>query len=307
MVLTVTLNPAVDKNFLLPNLVIGQVNRVRSAVNIPGGKGINVARIIRQMRGEVIATGFLGGCAGNFIESTLKKSMECKFIKVSGETRSNINIIGEDGYVTEVLEPGPTILPEEVEIFLKRYQKLIMECEVIVLSGSVPKGIDTGIYKELIDLAKRKGKKVFLDSSRELLQKGIEAKPFFIKPNSRELEYVLGIKLNTTEQIVQAASMIREKGVENVLVSRGEKGSIYVGAEGNFLIKVPRIKAINTVGSGDSMVAVIAMGIEQGKSIPELLKTATAVSVANATTMQSGQIPLEKIMELETQVVIEEL
>lgn len=136
MILTVTLNPAVDKTYTAGELITGNVNRMRTAMSFAGGKGINVARVLRQYGQRVCATGFLGGYAGDFIEDTLlDKQVECQFIRVAEETRSSINILADNGYVTEILEPGPLVEEEQIGQFLELYEELIAECEIVVLSG----------------------------------------------------------------------------------------------------------------------------------------------------------------------------
>ena len=192
MILTVTLNPAVDKTYTAGELITGNVNRMRTAMSFPGGKGINVARVLRQYGQRVCATGFLGGYAGDFIEdSLLDKQVECQFIRVEGETRSNMNILADNGYVTEILEPGPLVEEEQLEQFLALYETLIEECEIVVISGSIGRGIPEDIYKTLIGKARFKGLRTMLDASGESLRAGMEAKPYFVKPNQKELEYRL--------------------------------------------------------------------------------------------------------------------
>lgn len=301
-IVTVTLNPAVDKTYFLPNLVLGQVNRIAEVKNIPGGKGINVAKMISQLGGEAVATGFLGGYTGSFVKDALKEKVECRFIEVIGETRSNINIVSEDGYVTEVLEPGPVIGKEELTAFFSQYSKLLEEGEVIVLSGSAAKGIPDTIYYDLIKTAKREGKKVLLDTSGELLKEGIKAAPFFLKPNIKELEFAVGYKLDNMEKVAQAADMLRRKGILNVCVSMGEKGVFFTGEAGRYLVQPPKIKAVNTVGCGDSLAAVIAMGVAKQEEMLPLLKRAVAISAVNALTLESGSISLEWVAQMENNV-----
>lgn len=166
MILTVTLNPAVDKTYTTGSLMLGQVNRMRTVNNIAGGKGINVAKILRQYGYEVMTAGFLGGYTGQFIEKCMEEiHAECRFTKVAGETRSSINIIAEDGYVTEVLEPGPTVSAQELERFMEDYKKAVGECGLVIMSGSVAKGIPADIYGQLVETGKEAGLRCILDTS----------------------------------------------------------------------------------------------------------------------------------------------
>ena len=151
MILTVTLNPAVDKTYTTGELITGHVNRMRTAMSLAGGKGVNVAKVLRQYEFPVCATGFLGGYAGEFIENDLRsRQAACHFVHVDGETRSNMNILADNGYVTEILEPGPEVKAEQFEQFLQQYDNLLSFCEVVVLSGSVARGLSDDVYALLI-------------------------------------------------------------------------------------------------------------------------------------------------------------
>lgn len=304
MILTVTLNPAVDKTYTLSNLVPGNVNRVETMVNLPGGKGINVARIAQQLGAEVTATGFLGGYSGRFIQDELEGSLNCSFVPIEGESRSSINILGKDGYVTEVLEPGPVISDREWQTFLKHYSELASEADIIVLSGSLAGGIPQDAYRVLIEMAKKQEKKVLLDTSMEALREGIAGLPYLIKPNRKELEYLMGRRLDSGEKLLEAGHYLQEKGIANVMISMGDKGFYFLGSGQAFLVRPPKIKAMNTVGCGDSLVAVVAMGIERREGLEAILRRASAVSAANAVTVESGIIPVEFIKGLEQEVKI---
>ncbi len=306
MILTVTLNPAVDKTYTTGTLMLGQVNRMRTVHNIAGGKGINVAKILRQYGYQVMTAGFLGGYTGQFIENCMQElQAQCCFTKVAGETRSSINIIAEDGYVTEILEPGPVVSAQELEHFLADYRKAVNECKLVVMSGSVAKGIPADIYGQLIAIAKEAGKKCVLDTSGEALLHGIEAAPYMIKPNQKELEYLVGHKLKDIGEVAAAAKELREKGISHVLVSMGKKGLLSVSENGVLWAKSPAVKAVNTVGCGDSVVASYAMSLLKGEDAHTALKWAAAISAANAATLESGDISLELAEELLEKIQIE--
>lgn len=306
MILTVTLNPAVDKTYTTGELITGHVNRMRTMMKIAGGKGINVTKILRQYGYEVCATGFLGGYAGKFIEDSLQeKGVVCQFIAVEEETRSNMNILADNGYVTEVLEPGPVIDEERQKQFLLRYEELLRACELVVLSGSIGNGMPDDIYQTLINKAHARGVRVLLDTSGDSLKKGILAKPYLIKPNKKELEYIVGHRLGNREAIVSAARALQAEGIEKVLVSMGEKGLLSADGEHIYIAKSKKIQAVNTVGCGDSVVASYAMSLLQGDSLEEALRKAAAISAANATTVESANIPMDTAKELYDTVEVE--
>lgn len=308
MILTVTLNPAVDKTYTAGELITGHVNRMRTVMSLAGGKGINVTKVLRQYGYPVCATGFLGGYAGAFIEDYLKgEAVECRFVKTEDATRSNINIIADNGYVTEILEPGPEIDEKKLQQFLFQYEVLLSECELVVLSGSIARGLPEDIYAVLIEKARRKGIRTILDTSGEALRKGINAKPYLIKPNQKELEYIIGHKLINREEIMRAALAVHAEGIAHVIVSMGKKGLMAVSGGKVFYAGAGKVKALNTVGCGDSVVASYAMSILRGERNEQALQKAAAISAANATTLVSADIPKETAEELLEYITVERL
>ncbi len=306
MILTVTLNPAVDKTYETGELLPGHVNRMRSVVKLAGGKGVNVTRILRQYGFDVCATGFLGGYAGRFITDTLREAgAECRFIQVDGETRSNMNILADNGFVTEILEPGPQIPPEKVREFLDQYDELLAKTNLVIISGSAACGVDAGIYGTLIEKASARSIPTFLDASGEGLAEGMKAHPTFVKPNQKELEYLAGRRLPGREACADAALMLAADGIAHVVVSMGSKGLLSV-EEGQVLYaSAASVKAVNTVACGDSVVAAYAMSFLEGKESESAIRLAAAIAGANATTRESAQIPKELAKELEQNIKVE--
>lgn len=305
MIITVTCNPSVDKTYNTTGVMIGHVNRMRDFISLPGGKGVNVTKVLNQFGAEVTATGFLGGYTGEFIEDALHKmNVRTAFTAIRGTTRSNMNIIGDDGYVTELLEPGPHVAAFEKDQFLDGLKELIKESECVVMSGSLTDGLPEDFYAKMIEMCHEAGVKVFLDTSGEALKKGIEKKPYCIKPNRKELEYIAGRKLSTEAEVIQASYNLVRMGIEKVVVSMGEKGLLEVQKKKVIKAVPPRIKAVNTVGSGDSVVAALVLGMIQGLSDEDTMQLAAGISAANATTLESGMIPRDTMEELIKNVVI---
>lgn len=306
--MTVSLNPAVDKTYTAQGLIVGNVNRMRTVMSIAGGKGVNVTKILRQYGYEVVAAGFLGGYSGRFIEGELEKcGAECRFVHVEGETRSNINILADDGYVTEILEPGPMVSEQNKDAFLEQYDILLGECGLVILSGSVALGLEHDIYEKLIVHAAKESVPVYLDSSGEGLRFGLRAKPQLIKPNWKELEYLIGHKLKNREEIIESAQFLRSIGIDKVIVSMGSKGLISVTEQGVLHAKPPKIDAVTTVGCGDSVVASYAMSYVMGETEGQAIVRACAVSAANATTVVSAEIPLETAEDLMNKIIVEKV
>ena len=300
MIITVTLNVAVDKLYFVDQFQTGEVTRVKECNATAGGKGLNVSRVASILGEKVIATGFVGGHSGEYVEEMLKRDgILSDFVHVDGESRTCINIIDQDGKSTELLEPGVTVFEKEKESFKKKYDQIMHGSNVVVLSGSVPLGCGTEFYPELIQLAKSNGKLVILDTSGENLKQGVKACPTMIKPNKDEIKALLGVDVNSKEEVIAAAKALHDGGIPYVVVSLGKHGAIVVCDEGIFEGTPPNVKVVNTVGCGDSMVAAFAVSLARGYLAENALQFALAVSSANAMCKQTGFLypaDLQKIM-----------
>lgn len=309
MILTVTLNAAIDKRYVVEGFQVGEVNRVKECAYVPGGKGLNVSKPASIYGATVVATGFVGGHAGNYIEAALKPfGIESKFYHVEAESRSCINIWDTVNHKqTEFLEPGFTLTEEDWQGFVDTFQELVKEADVIAMSGSVPKGLGPESYKQLVGICKAEGKAVILDTSGKLLEAGIEAKPTMIKPNLDEIRMLTGKPCNDLEEMLEAAIQIHQSGVAMVAVSLGGEGSFVVSEEGIFRAIVPKIDAVNTVGCGDSMIAGYAIGLSEGKSVKETLRLASAISAAAALREETGFFVKEDMERILPMIQIEEI
>lgn len=314
MILTVTLNAAIDKRYVVSDFKEGEVNRVSECEYVPGGKGLNVSKPLAIAGADVVATGFVGGYAGEYICNRLKDyKVEDGFYRVAAESRSCINIWDPvKKKQTEFLEPGFTISDEDWQGFEEKFKDLAQKADIIAMSGSVPKGLSSEAYKKLIKIGKDSGKKVILDTSGTLLTESIEAIPYMIKPNVDEIAMLTGNDIKPGapdyyDRVIEAAKRVKEKGVGIVVVSLGADGSIMVCDEGVYRANVPRVDAVNTVGCGDSMIAGFALGISEGLSATETLKKASAISAASAMTDVTGFFRLEDMNDLMGRISIEKI
>lgn len=309
MITTVTLNAAIDKTYMLPTFQTGQVFRATSAHASPGGKGLNVARVAHLLSQPVIATGFVGGNNGEFICQELdRQGIAHRFVKVNEESRLCLNIIEQSsGTSTELLEPGPTITAEQLEAMKNKVSELAGNSRIMAFSGSIPQGVPTTFYADLITIAKSKGAKVLLDTSGEALVEGIKAVPHLIKPNEVEVEKIIGKKLEHEGDLYESINSLMEQGIETVAVSLGAQGSL-VGHQGRlYRVTAPQLDVVNTVGCGDAYVAGMAIAMLEARSIIESLRLATATGSANALNEQPGFVRPEDVERLADLVVITEL
>ena len=309
MITTVTLNASIDKAYYMEgSLKNGTVMRVKAVHNSAGGKGLNVARAVHLCGEEVAATGLVGGYNGKYLEALLDQdNIPHDFEHIEGETRSCINILDETFGSTEYLEPGCAVSEREKQKFLERFPKIIGNSQVVTMSGSVPAGLPGDIYKEMILTAKKAGKQVILDTSGELLKKGLEACPTLVKPNQDELELLFSAKVTGREEVIAGAREIYGRGIPYVVVSLGGDGALMVCREGVMQAAAPKVEAVNTVGCGDTMIAGFALGSSEGLSVENTIKKASAMSAAAALREETGFFVREDMERILPQIEIEKL
>lgn len=292
MILTVTLNPAVDKVYKVANFCIGEVFRAEEVLTTAGGKGINVARVCSILGEDVIATGFLGGNTGAFIREGLKAhNIVDAFIAIPGETRTSITV--DDliyGHSTQILEDGPIIPNDIQQEFVASFGTLVEISDIVVLAGSLPIGLETDFYGRLIDIVHAKGKKVILDTSGEALRLGMAHVPFMIKPNLPELRVLIGSGLMDEEDIAYEALNINHSGIDLVCITLGRDGAIVAYNGDIFRLIAPPIETVNTVGCGDAFVAGCAIGHMRKYDIESTLKYAMACGIANTQFSEPGRV-----------------
>lgn len=308
MILVVNLNVSVDKRYVLEELKKGAVMRAKTVQNTPGGKGIHVANVLTQLGQSCLATGMLGGKSGEFIAQKLDAyGIVHDFTTIAGETRSCIAMLTEDGVQTELLEPGPIVSAAEQEAFIEKYKGLLKKSALVVCSGSLPRNMPDGFYKRLIQLAGEQEKKVLLDTSGEPLREAVEAKPFFIKPNRDEIEALTGRHLETEGDFIREIEQFWRAGIALVAISLGAGGSIVGYQDRIYKVTVPKIQAVNPVGSGDAFVAGMALAVNQDYEITDTLQLAAACGTANAMEAESGFVNPSVVKELQEKISVKTL
>lgn len=286
MILTLTLNPAVDKTLTLETFQLDGMNRAVASHQDPGGKGINVSKVIHALGGKSLALGFIGGSSGNYIESELRsKGIESNFVVLSAPTRTNLKIFVKDTQHTiEVNEQGEAVSAEDVLKLQGKINSCLQKDDVCVIAGSVPAGVTTSFYPELISSLKAKGVTVIFDADGELFRAGVKACPDFIKPNRKELEAYFDRPVKSLEDFIACGEHFLEMGVGNVVFSLGSEGSFFMNKENIIRVNPLKVEAHSSVGAGDAFVGALAFGVNKGLEIEETLKLATATSAGAVTT-----------------------
>lgn len=301
MIYTVTLNPALDKTVEIPSLTVDSVNRITTMRTDPGGKGINVSKVIDKLGKESIATGILGGDTGNAIESALKSmGLKTSFRFVEGETRTNLKVIDPVNHTnTDINEPGITVSEEILNSVLQDLLAKVNDQDIVVISGSLPKGSPKNTYYTWVKACKEAGTKVILDADGDLLAAGLEASPYLIKPNNHELSGLLGRTLETPEDLEKAARELMEKhSIAKIVVSMGGDGALYVTKDETIYAEGLKVPVGSTVGAGDSVVASLAVAEESGMSLEDTVRLSTATGAANVMCSGTQAAEYEVIRDL---------
>lgn len=309
MIYTVTLNPALDKTATVENLRLDSVNRISELRVDPGGKGINVSKVVRELGAKTVAIALLGGHTGTMLRNMLAElGIDCKVLEVEGETRTNLKI--KDPALktnTDINEPGPEVTDEQLRGMLDGLVGEVGSGDIVVLSGSLPRGAAADTYKVWVAALKKTGAKVYLDADGDKLVRGIEAKPDLIKPNEIELGAMMGRTLDADEKIVEAARELIDGGLDRVMVSMGGAGALYVARDVTIKANPVKVPVGSTVGAGDSVVAALAYAQDKGLSLEDTMRLAMATGAANV--MQSGTqaAPRELVDSLIDKVVVTKL
>ncbi|OMC85810.1 1-phosphofructokinase [Viridibacillus sp. FSL H7-0596] len=306
MITTITLNAAIDQVYEVDSLAVGGTNRVSTIIQEAGGKGINVAKVLKRSGADVTVGGFAGGINGERIRQLLlKKSIPSELIQVEGESRVCLTVLdSKKSKVTELLESGPEITKQEWQAMLNWIDEQSKSVKWFALSGSLPKGLPTTAYTELIDIINANGAKAILDSSGDALRNGIKAKPFAIKPNEFEIATILGKATVNETDLLDVGKRFVDDGVEHVCFSLGEKGAIFVNKDGYFKADAPKVEVVNTVGSGDAFVGGLLYGLANGEEPLEAYKRALACGSVNAMYSKIGYIDSQQVEELMGQITI---
>lgn len=309
MIFTVTLNPAVDRELTVDDIVFDTVLRASEWRVDCGGKGFNVARMLKSLGVGSVALGFAAGKTGEMLSDKLTElGIETDFVWVAGETRTNVSIVSEENsHYIKVNEPGPSITEKDISLLVKKVRERVQPGDWWVLAGSLPPGVPETIYSEIITTIQSGGAKVFLDTSSGALGSSCKASPLLVKPNDEEAHELTGLPINNIKEIALAGQAIRGMGPANVVISLGKDGALLANEGGTWKAASPAIIEKNPIGAGDSMVAGIIWGLSEGIDISEAL--ARGIACGAATASQSGTTvgSLSQVNELLEKVQLEKL
>ena len=308
-VVTVTLNPALDLTGSLDVLLTGTVNLLDTGTLHPAGKGINVAKVLAELGAEVTVTGLLGTDNQEpFVQLFASLNITDKFIRIDGASRINVKIVEKSGQVSDLNFPGVAVKQDKVEQLKQTLFALAESHDVFVIAGSLPQGVSPEQLANWIEALQKAGKKVFFDSSNSALVAGIKAGPYLIKPNDEELSAIVGQPLKTTSNITAAAEKLHKQGCENVVISLGEKGVLWLDQAG-WMQSIPqKVSVISTVGAGDTLVAGLCwaelnqwektQGLSFASALAALAVTQIGVGVEDITQVQA----MQKKIQITTQL-----
>lgn len=309
MIITVTLNPALDKTVILPGFAVNTVNRVSATRLDPGGKGINVSKVVKALGGKTLALGVLGGAAGGYIQAAMDKMELPNDMVLTGEiTRTNLKIIDPLLQTnTDINEPGGPVSEETLDAVWHKLSRVVKPGDTVVLAGKNPPGMPDSRLADWV--TRLHGMKVYtcVDTVGEPMQQAIAAQPDIIKPNREELAEIAGRRMVTDDDVLTAARELVGRGVGLVTASLGADGAIFVTRNQAFRGYAPKVSVVSVVGAGDAMMAALTHYSAAGCSLEETARRSIAVSVASVMCSGSEAPELNMILPLIDQVRLEKL
>ncbi|MBV8513745.1 MAG: 1-phosphofructokinase family hexose kinase [Acidobacteria bacterium] len=308
----VSLNPAIDKRLRLDTLKTGRVNRALEAFPAPGGKSAHVAMVLRALGADPLWLGFNGGPNGDALLQGLRAlSIRAEGVPTAAETRTNLEILEENGTVTEILEPGARVSSAEREALLRAFETALElnHNAIVVMSGSLAPGLPNEEFGTLVNISQQRGARVFLDTSGEPLKLGLQQRPDFAKPNQEEAEWLIGRTIDGNASAASALQDLVQDGPRSASISLGAKGLVWRGSSSGeaFVAVPPKLEAASAVGSGDATIAGFAFAASQDLEPDDTLRLAVACGAANVLADLPGRVRLHDVERLRDQVQVQAL
>ena len=312
MIVTVTLNAAVDRTLTVPNFQLGHRHRASQGLTLAGGKGINVARALKNLDVPVVATGLAGGRTGTrIVEELTSEAILNDFVRIGDESRTSTAVVDPTGGTfTEINEWGPHVEPEELTMVLEKINYLARGADLVVFAGTLPRGVDETFYAEAIRELNRRHVRAVLDAEGPPLRHGAEAEVFLVSPNQREAEGLVGQELGDDEDFMMALDRIADMGARNVLITSETRTFGLFRAERKrnmFRADAPQVEPVSVVGSGDVLLAAFLAARVADKSLEEALRGAVAAGAASTLEVGAGRFERREATKLQNAVEVQEL
>jgi 1-phosphofructokinase family hexose kinase len=312
VIVTVTLNAALDRTLTVPNFQRGQRHRASQGLMLAGGKGINIARALKQLGVPVVATGFVGGRTGTrIVEELTAEAILNDFVRIEDESRTSTAVVDPTAPTyTEINEWGPAVRPEELEMLLGKLSYLAQGVDAVVFAGSLPRDVDDDFYGEAIRELNRRQVQTVLDSEGQPLRLGVQAEPFLVSPNQREAEGLVGQEFNEDDDFILGLESIAERGARNVLITQ-ESGCFALLREERqthrYRARAPEVELVSAVGSGDVLLAAFLAARLEGKPADDALRAAVATGTASTLEVGAGRFEERELGRLTNAVEVTEL
>jgi len=309
MIVTVTLNPTVDEEFVVSEFRPGGWFRSQNAIRSPGGKGINVSLILNQLGYETAAMGFLAGFNGGYIRDVLRRErITTNFVHVKGETRTNVYIVDETGKIeTGLSEPGPYVADEAYDRFLTNFKRMLKRAKLIFIGGSLPPGIPQNAYASLIEAAREMNVPVWLDAAGASLMSGLDAVPSLVKIDHRFMSKVSGISLTSLDNLIEVLTKLHDQGIKWSISSYHTYGDLFFTPEGIFLATIGRKGIVSLFGASDALIAGLIVAEEEKMDVETAIRFSLACGWEDSTHFEKGISSRKSVEEKMDMVQIEKL
>jgi tagatose 6-phosphate kinase len=309
MILCIGITPAAQRVMVFRRLALDAVNRAATTLDGAAGKSINVAKVLKILGEQPLATGFLGGDRGEFLRRELTaKNIAQDFFTVAARTRECATVIDEaDGTVTELVEESSAVTPQDFESLLAVIQRRMPQCKAAVMSGTIVRGGPVDFYAQCVRMANEAGALSVVDAQGPALIEALKAQPTLVKPNRTELAATLGRDLNDDAALISAMQDLHQRGARSVVVTAGKDAVFAFNGKSSWKLRPPHVRAINPIGSGDAFTAGLVSRLIRGEQLPDACRWACATGAANALTLMPGELNPDDVERLVAAVEVEQL
>jgi len=309
MILCIGTTPAAQRVMVFRQLALDGVNRAATTLDGVAGKSVNVAKVLKALGEQPVAAGFLGGDRGERVQAVLaERGIETAFVRVASRTRECVTVLDQTaGTITELVEESPPVTAAEYERLLTIIRERVPRCPAVVMSGTIAPGASPGLYRLVVQLAQEHGALPVVDAQGVALTEALGARPGLLKPNRAELGETLGRELRDEAAVAAGMRELCERGAQRVVITAGKEPALAFDGRNSWRIRVPRIQAVNPIGSGDAFTAGLVWRLTRGDDLGEACRWGAAAGAANALTLMPGEVSREDVERLAVEVVVERI